>query len=218
MRSTKALASHSMGGASMKLMAALAVVGVGLVVIATAIRLSPVAPATPQGPAQHVREVYTFHDLAPMVAASDAVVVGTVMSSSPGRTAGDDADTSGLVFTEVSLRVDAVLYGDLPKGSVTLEIDSSVIPQRNRWDVPNLSILLFLHEKSDRPGLYRPTNSQGVFVVEGDRVSAGVVEDDLTDALARMDRASLISEIKVAASSVRDGSVTPPPPALVNSR
>jgi hypothetical protein len=198
-------------------MKSVAAVIVCVAALVTAVVLATAGANAPQGPTQQYREVHAFDDLAPMVAVSDAVVQGTITESSPGRTVGGDADIGGLQFIEVTLQVETVLYGDLPKGSVTLEIDGSMVPRQDRWDVPGKSVLLFLHEKSDRRGYYRPTNSQGVFVVEGDRIAAGVVEDAFTDGLARLDRDKLVEEIKIAADAVRDGFVTPPPPALGTS-
>ena len=185
--------------------------------LVTAVVLATAGARAPQGPAQQYREMYTFDGLAPMVAASDAVVLGTITTSSPGRTVGGDADLGELQFVEVTLQLETVLYGDLPTGSVTLEIDGSMVPLQDRWDVPGKSVLLFLHEKTDHRGYYRPTNSQGVFVVEGDRIAAGVVEDAFTDGFARLDRDTFVREIKIAAEDVRDGFATPPPPALGKS-
>lgn len=194
---------------------ATALVGIVAALVTVAVVTSAGAD-TAKGPTPQFREVYSFDDLASMVAASDLVVVGTIAASAPGRAVGGDAAFGELEFVEVTVKLETVLFGELQDGSVTLEIDASMIPRQDRWDEPGTSVVLFLHEKADRRGYYRPTNSQGVFVVKGERVAAGVVEDKLTDGLTRLGRDLFIQEVRLAADDVRDGMVTPPPPALGN--
>lgn len=213
MRSTSSGAAPA---TAMSVRYATALVGFVTALVTVAVVASAGADA-PKGPSPQFREIYSFDDLAPMVAASDVVVVGTIAASSPGRAVGGDAALGELEFVEVTVKLEAVLSGELRDGSVTLEIDASMIPRQDRWDEPGTSVVLFLHEKADRRGYYRPTNSQGVFVVEGDRVAAGVVEDKLTDGLTQLGRDAFIQEVKLAADDVRNGLVTPPPPAFGNS-
>jgi hypothetical protein len=169
---------------------------------------------------QYVRETYTFSDLGQMVAASDVVVVGTVEKSSRGRSIGVASETGGLTFTDVEVRIENVHFGQLGTETVALEIDETVFPEtydpkveRKRWDVPGTRVLLFLHEKTDRAGVYRPTNTQGVFFVDGEVVTAAVVRDQFTTAEASVGRSQLFSRIAAAASAVGRGDIKPPAPA-----
>jgi len=165
------------------------------------------------------REFYTFDAAAPMLAASDAVVIATVTGSEPGRSVGDEIDPAdNLVFTQVTIEVDQVIWGDLKQDALALEIDESAIPRQDRWDVADTTVLLFLHEKSDNPGIYRPTNSQGVFVVSGDRLVPGVSDDDFTESFSRLGLDKALDRLTEASRAVERGEVTPPPTILEGSR
>lgn len=196
--------------------AALTAVTILVAVVALA---TSITPRSEGGSTEsHVRELYTFDTTAPMVAASDLVVIGTISASAPGRAVGDERDPNdNLVFTEVRLEVDEVIAG-LADDVIVLEIDDSLIPREGRWDVPGTAVLLFLHERSDRPGTYRPTNTQGVFIVDGDRLTPAVVDDDFTQSFAGIGRPDALRQLREAADAVTRGDVTPPPPALGGGR
>ncbi|MEX2323486.1 MAG: hypothetical protein WEA29_06920 [Acidimicrobiia bacterium] len=73
--------------------------------------------------APHVRRV-VLSSLDELVAASDLVVVGTVVGVEPGRVAGDPADgEAGQVqFHDAVIRVDDVLAGSTARDSIRVEV------------------------------------------------------------------------------------------------
>jgi len=158
----------------------------------------------------HMRELYTFASLGQMVAASDAVVLGTVTKSYAGRQVGDDDDTGGLSFTEIAVDVERVLHGTVAL-TITLEIDEVSMGKNDAWTVPGASVLLALTQIADSPAMYRPTNTQSVFVMKGDMVTPGLSNDEFTNTVAVVGRAALLVDVEDAAASVSDGTVTAPP-------
>lgn len=140
--------------------------------------------------AHHMREIYTFDSIGQMVAASDAVVVGVVRE---GRVVEEDADVGGgLSFTEVVVDVDRVLAG-IDSKALTLEIDEISAGDNREWLTPGATVMLGLTQIADEPPLYRPTNTQSVFVFVGDRVVPGLNRDEFTNQAAAVDRAGILA-------------------------
>ena len=183
-----------------------------IVVVAGALRLQQTGTErTDVVDAHHMREIYTFDSIGQMVAASDAVVVGVVRESYPGRVVEEDADVGGgLSFTEVVVDVDRVFEG-IDSKALTLEIDEISAGDNREWLTPGATVMLGLTQIADEPPLYRPTNTQSVFVFVGDRVVPGLNRDEFTNRAAAVDRATFLREVEAAAASVMDGSVTAPP-------
>ena len=137
-----------------------------------------------------MREIYTFDSIGQMVAASDAVVVGVVRE---GRVVEEDADVGGgLSFTEVVVDVDRVLAG-IDSKALTLEIDEISAGDNREWLTPGATVMLGLTQIADEPPLYRPTNTQSVFVFVGDRVVPGLNRDEFTNQAAAVDRAGILA-------------------------
>ena len=87
---------------------------VGLVV--TRDEASAPGPATMPAPIEvEAASIYDFTSLAEMVAASDVIVVGTVVATEPGRLVGDPA-SGGVISRLVTIDVDEVIGGDANGG------------------------------------------------------------------------------------------------------
>lgn len=159
--------------------------------------------AAPVPPAPQIREVYRFDSLPVMVATSDGVVLATVTDVQNGRTVGEVGDT--LTFAEVTMRVDETLFGSVT-GSIVLELDT-----RAAWAEVGAQSIVFLHRKTDSPQreVFRPVNSQSVFVLaqSGDLVPSG--DDEFSEDVARLGPDALRRQIASAATLVEAGEVKP---------
>lgn len=150
-----------------------------------------------------------FKTISDLVKASDAIIVGTVMNTNPGRV------LAGLQYRAVSLQVDEVLHGTVSESSVVveeigwlLEPGQDPIPTNpTARDAPAkigdqwLVALAFKADVSKE--LAQPTygaySAAGFFIVEGDHVvSASTIVDDQGREAASLTLDQLKDEIQKA--------------------
>ncbi|HPZ68456.1 MAG: hypothetical protein KBG78_06890 [Dermatophilaceae bacterium] len=141
---------------------------------------SAAAPAGGLAAAPSVRafgkEVLAPESLAAMASASDLVFRGTVTAVAPGRAVGPSASEQ-IRFREVTIRVDEVVRS-------TASTPASVLVEEEGWLASGVGYTMndigwsavgdtgyfFLHQKSDRPGAYRLTASNGRALIAGGAV------------------------------------------------
>ena len=108
-------------------------------------------------------EVHDFTGLSEMIAASDAVIEGTVLEVEPGRVVGTE---DPIQFQQVTLRVDALLSGNVPTETVLLEESGG-----STADAPGISKegdhgIFFLTLKRGEGPYYALVNSEGRFIAQ----------------------------------------------------
>ncbi|MGH2683386.1 MAG: hypothetical protein ACRDIX_09165 [Actinomycetota bacterium] len=161
-----------------------------------------------------VKEVHYFSDLAQMVATSDAVVQGTVIETEPGRVVGgQDPRPEGdgaIQFLQVTISIDKVLYGSLPEGSFLVEEDGyNGVPPSEVGDRG----FYFVHlkqDETDKP-YYRLINSQGRFLVQGERLVGSNDSDSWVQAIEAVSPLELEALVAQAKEAIERGVVTPQP-------
>lgn len=139
-----------------------------------------------------VFEVEHYQSLSTMVGASDAVVLGRIVSVSEGPLGGDPGNPADSFATQdVIVEVDEVLSGSLPETDrqrVRLQSPSITVLQTER--LPSSPALFFLRsreleaERLDLPpeqaerevGLYRIVSSQGLLADVNGKVYAAAVD------------------------------------------
>ncbi len=137
-------------------------------------------------------EVEHYQSLSTMVGASDAVVLGRIVSVSEGPLGGDPGNPADSFATQdVIVEVDEVLSGSLPETDrqrVRLQSPSITVLQTER--LPSSPALFFLRsreleaERLDLPpeqaerevGLYRIVSSQGLLADVNGKVYAAAVD------------------------------------------
>lgn len=144
-----------------------------------------------------------FENLDKMVASSDAVIIGEVLSVAPGEIRGvEDDGTGGLQFAETTVRVESVIAGALETDTVVIEslgwadygrhfefADGST----HHVHTPGERAIFHLvqTQRPDDRVLYRLTNSQGKYIIDG---AGALIPTKRDDALA-----SRISQLSVRA-------------------
>ena len=171
--------------------AALAIaIGVGLS-IGSDEATAPPASSMPEPVAVEATSIYQFATLAEMVAASDAIVVGRVVATEPGRLVGDPAN-GGVISRIVTIAVDEVLAGEpattviveeegtLPDGTpiVVNGVPGSTSGDRGIWFLDRL-------DDAEVPA-FLVINSQGRYLTASADPSTGTLEGgDQRDALVQ---------------------------------
>lgn len=131
------------------------------------------------------RERFYFESLRDAVRATDLLVLGTVEEVRPGPPDGPPGEE--VYYTEALVRVNELWHGKgVNKGDVlpveTLETQTYSLD----WHTAGATVLLALSQGDDPArGLYYPTNSQFVFVVDGQNLSA-TQTDRFAELVARM--------------------------------
>ncbi|VAV93990.1 hypothetical protein MNBD_ACTINO02-203, partial [hydrothermal vent metagenome] len=127
------------------------------------------SPTTATGPAQRLAVVSEeptgrphdmFSSLADLVRGSDAVVVGTIVSVTPGRAVGDprDGEEGEVRFFDVAVQIEERLAGPRDSGEITIEvlflegIRGSLFSIESPWWRPDASSVFFLDLDSGLPG------------------------------------------------------------------
>ena len=193
---------------------ALLVVCIGLLLTASC-AAEPVQPPPPGR-----QELYDFTSLEEMVATSDAVIEGTVLSAEPGRVVGSDSDP--VQFVQLNLKVDELLFGKLP----VLGKDQTIMLEESAGSVEGSGDLqgvygsaagdhgiYFLGWKDETP-FYYLINSEGRFLVQDGKVVALNKLDEWALDLERLSPDALKSRILEAADAARAGEVAPVAPGL----
>lgn len=193
--------------------AATACIAVGLAALLS-LRATPESNDHAHAPENRGREIWVFASLDQMVATSDLVVIGTVDSVSTGRALGDGvAPDPDLQFMELSITATSSLHNNAGP-VIQLEVETHPIGYSDApvWFEPGTKAIFFLHEKADRPEWYRPSNSQGVFILDPatQRVVAGV-SGAMTDAYSGLTLVQFQAEIDAAVRAVDAGLVQPLP-------
>lgn len=101
-----------------------------------------------------------FSSLADLVRGSDAVVVGTIVSVTPGRAVGDprDGEEGEVRFFDVAVQIEERLAGPRDSGEITIEvlflegIRGSLFSIESPWWRPDASSVFFLDLDSGLPG------------------------------------------------------------------
>ncbi len=156
------------------------------------------------------KDQYTFDSLPQMIATSTVVVEANVASVELGRVVG--TGDGALQFTQVSLKVDGVLFGTLQTSSVTIEEGGL---EGNHPSKVGDHGIYFLHLKDDGSGYFRLVNPQGRFLqTTSGTLSAIDNEAQWVKNIEDGTLAQLKANIAIAASAVVAGRVTPASPAL----
>jgi hypothetical protein len=164
-------------------------------------------------------EPFDFSSLEEMVAASDVVVEGTVVSASMGRIVGSE---DPIQFLELELAVERVIYGTPPTGdSATLLIEESTGSTEGSDSGGRYGSQLgdhgyyFLGWKDELP--YYMLNSEARFLIEDGAVEAsspaGYAPDEWALALERLTPEELSVRLEQVADAVSGGSVSITPSA-----
>jgi hypothetical protein len=145
-----------------------------------------------------------------MVATSDLVIEGTVLSIEPGRVVG--SRETAIQFAQVTLSVDRLLFGNIDSVGVVIEeygLESSRSSQVGDHGVH------FLHQKTDARPFYRLVNSQGRFLDDG---KGGLVALDhkasWVKVIEHKSLSEFESEVQAAARAVAEGRVERAKPTL----
>lgn len=119
-----------------------------------------------KAPLTRSSEVLTANSLEELVSNSDAVISGAVINVEPGRVVGEAAPEQ---LTQLSVRVDRVMFGSLTTDVVLVE-ESSGIPTETSQ--VGQSGIFFLHLKDDNQDVpyYRLVSSQGRFIERSETV------------------------------------------------
>jgi hypothetical protein len=165
-------------------------------------------PAEPEPLAVEATSIYDFATLDELVAASDAIVVGTVVAVDEGRLIGDPA--AGAVISRVAtVRIEAALAGDA---------DDLVIVEEEGWLPDGTPLIVdgvaptavgdegiwFLDDTGDRelPG-YLVINSQGRYLIDSSDPAGPLVGGDRDDPLVRDLERLTLAELTAAIGAAR---------------
>ena len=149
--------------------------------------------------------IYDFGTLGEMVAASDAIVVGTVVATEPGRLVGDPA-AGGVISRLVTIEVDEALRGEI--GATVVVEEEGTLPDGTPLIVNGVAPsevgdhgIWFLDRLDDAElAVYLTINSQGRFlslVDTDEEVLGGDRDDPLVQQLERRSLAELVADVKV---------------------
>jgi hypothetical protein len=109
---------------------------------------------------------YTFSDL---LTEADLIVAGTVSSTEPGRTVGEEA--SELQFLETTLAITSVYAGASATAKVSIETEAEGLTFDREWRDPGTRVVAFLWLKRDADSggrYFRLLSPEAVAIVEGD--------------------------------------------------
>ncbi len=136
----------------------------------------------------------------------------------PGRVLESEGGSSWQ-FTDIEVSINQVLAGKEDQSNIVLEIDQGLFPQLGTSDVwPKLrgTYILFLHRKLDN-GLYRPTSSNGVLLVDGAAVRSEQKDNPLGASLDGASVDSIRAAIQDAVREIDAGTLGPAQPGLSTS-
>lgn len=140
--------------------------------IAVAVVVRPQADESPRTYSAGSEE-FVARSLLELLAASDAVIEGTVLEAGPGRTVDLTGDGQNVVQMEqATVRVDRILAGSVASDVVLVEEYYGTLQHEWQEGVPGY---FFLHEKDESDvgqTYYRLTSSQGRFDVSSDVIVA----------------------------------------------
>ncbi len=164
---------------------------------------SAVAPATylPTPLAVEATSVYQFASLAEMVAASDAIIVGTVTAAEVGRPIGDPA-TGAIISRLVTIGVESALSGTDASAVIIEEegaladgtpivvngVDPTMVGDRGIWFLDRL-------DDAEVP-TWLTINSQGRFLIDGSALRGGDQRDALVQALQELSFDAQIDHVR----------------------
>ena len=140
------------------------------------------APAA-TGPVRFAgREVHRFSSIIDVARTSDTVILGSVEETSPGRADGPPGQE--IYFRNTYVRVEEVWLGSALTSGDRIVVETLDLQGFSRdWRVPRASVVLALSGVSPvgtgeatTPLLYRPTNTQFVFITDGKELFA--TQDD----------------------------------------
>lgn len=153
---------------------------------------------------------YSFKSLDEMVATSDAVVEGTVVKVETGRTVGPTE--APLTFSQVTLQVDAVLYGNLKTDPVLLEEDGTGYSYS---ETGSHSVYFITYKGAPEEPFYRLVSSAGRFIVSpSGTLEASNDEPPWVVEIETLDLAALKERVAEATLAIERGEVKPAPPVL----
>lgn len=173
------------------------VVFAGALVASTTTSALAVSVSDPSPPGMWTRDVVTVDSVDELIDASPLIVEGRVTASSKGRVVGEG--DGALRFREITVDVtrswgDARTEAGRLRKQVTIEIvgwdaDGTEYGHINGHAIPRPGErwVMFLVEKSDAPGFFRPTNSAATA-----RLTEGKVESAELDTDGARDRPPLV--------------------------
>lgn len=133
------------------------------------VHYAPLPPGTP-GTAWTTEELFT---------GSDVVVIGAVVETRTGRQVGPPGEP-GVQFQETIIKVDEIIAGKVVDGAtlgpglLVVETETKGRPFVTEWRRPGTQVVVFLWLKRDAESggrYYRLLTMEGVFIVEGQRLS-----------------------------------------------
>jgi hypothetical protein len=148
--------------------------------------------------------IHQFASLDELVAGSDLVVRGHVVSTARGRAVG--GGDNAVVSRIVTIAVDDVLAGSTPASTVLVEEEGWLLDGR-AVEVNGLSpseegldAIWFLEALPGEVPLYLVVNHQGRYAVDGPRLRGAAWPDPLIEELATLGPAGLSAAVKGAAA------------------
>ena len=162
--------------------------------------------STPPAVEVEATSIYRFATLDEMVAASDLVVVGTVVATEPGRLVGDP-DDGGVISRLVTIAVDEVVTGaDQLGGATVLVEEEGTLPDGTPLIVNGVAGsevddhgIWFLDRLDDAEvPAYLVINSQGRFLTPRDQPDGEVIGGDRRDLLVRSLEQQTLADLVVA--------------------
>ncbi len=140
-------------------------------------------------------EVHYFSDLAEMIRTVDVVVLGSIQTAGPGRVVGPPGEE--VLYRQVTLEVTETWRGTPPESTLFVEtLDAQTYAAE--WRVPGEEVLVFLTRGDARPGggnFFFPTNSQSVFLVDGEDLRP-TSTDPFHERVAALSKSELRSRVR----------------------
>jgi hypothetical protein len=164
----------------------------------------------------HAAEVYHFSDLDVMVATSDLVVRASVVAVRDGRVVEEEDEEHSLLFREVSLHVDEVLFGTETDSVIVEEPGSKAAPIIVNGVEPSAVgdtgyYFLTLRLEPALEGVYLLVNSQGRYLLTDNRLEGSDTEDALVKEIESWAPSELEAQVVEASGKVARGEVSPLP-------
>lgn len=183
----------------------------GLAVLALLVTVLPACGRNPISPVSDMAiDQYSFKSLDEMVATSDAVVEGTIVKVETGRTVGPT--DAPLTFSQVTIQVDAVLYGGLKTDPVLLEEDGTGYSYS---ETGNHGVYFVTYKGAPEEPFYRLVSAAGRFIVSANgTLEASNDEQPWVVQIETLDLAALKERVAEATLAIERGEVKPAPPVL----
>lgn len=172
-------------------------------------------PAGAPPPSVQLSENYNFNELPEMIATADTVIIGTVSAQLDGRVlepafVGDSPPRN---FVRFEVIPDEILTGSLETPTIVIEIDEYSLAYIGdiNWTQAGQKSLLFLHKKTDTTEpRYRPTNSQGVYLIDSQGELNGVrASDKLVEQISTLSLQDVRDEVETAKVQITRGELLP---------